>query len=107
MARKQASKSSLLDTFWDFVEENPKLAATVAVQLGVLAGEAVAQSNPAMRSMTRSMTKKVKEVPQQLADAMPRGLTAMALKYLPGPSPKLQPRKRTAGKTRKTKIAQH
>ncbi len=107
MARKLASKNSLIDTFWDFVEANPKLAATAALQLGILAGEAVAQQSPAVRSMTRSMTKKVKAVPQQFADAMPRSLSEAALKFLPGPSPKLQPRKRPTTKARKTKIAHH
>jgi hypothetical protein len=105
MARKLAPKHSLIDTFWNFVEENPKLVATVALEIGILAGQAVASSSPAMRSMRKSMTKRVKAVPQQFANAMPHSLSAAALKFLPGPSPLLQPRKRPAGKTRKAKIA--
>jgi hypothetical protein len=105
MARKRASTNSLLDSFWEFVEANPKLAATVALQLGIMAGEAVASPN----GTVRSMTKRAKKVPQQIVDAMPRSLSAAALKYLPGPSPKLQPRKRPAAKVRsrrRTKLAQ-
>jgi hypothetical protein len=99
MARRRTSKTSLIDTFWEFVEANPKLAATVALQLGIMAGEAFAMPNGTMRSMTQ----RAKKVPQQIADAMPDSLTAMALKYLPGPSPKLQSRKRPVGKSRKAK----
>ncbi len=97
MARRRASSNSLIDSFFAFVEANPKLAATVALQLGIMAGEAVAAPNGAVQSMTR----RAKKVPQQIADAMPRSLSAAALKYLPGPSPKLQPRKRPAARSRR------
>lgn len=96
MARKRPSETSWTQLFWDFLEENPKLAATVAFQLGNMAGEAVSMSN----GTGRSLAKRAKKVPQQIADALPQSLSAVALKYLPGPSPKLQPRKRPAGKIR-------
>jgi len=105
MARKKSSKpanTSWADAFWDFVETNPTLAATVAFQLGVLAGEAV--SVPAVRSLG----KRVKKMPQQMAQMaqmanaisgnLPQSLSATALKYLPGPASKLPPRKRPVGK---------
>ena len=100
MARKKASKTSpkpsWAHSFWDFVETNPKLAAAIAFQLGVMAAEAV--STPT----ARSLRKRVKKMPQQIADAIPRNLpdslTAAALKYLPGSAPKLQPRKHPVGK---------
>jgi hypothetical protein len=47
----------------------------------------------------------VKKMPQQIADAFPHhlpdSLTAAALRYLPGPAQKLQPRKRPASKPRR------
>ena len=97
MARKRASKNSLVNSFFDFVDENPRLAALVALELGMLAGEVVASHSGTIRSMTR----RAKAVPQQIADALPTSLSAAALKYLPGPSPKLQPRKRPAARARR------
>ena len=110
MARKKASgpaKVSWAESFWDFVEANPKLAAAAAFQIGVLAAEAM--STPAARALRNRVGKGVKQhMPQPLVDAMPDsldGLAAMALKYLPGPSPKLQPRKRLVGKARRARKA--
>jgi hypothetical protein len=96
-ARKRVSKTTLFDSFLDFVAANPKLAAMVAFQVGIVAGEAVAAPQAAVRSISR----RVNQVPQQIADAMPQGLSAAALKFLPGPSPKLQPRKRGAARPRR------
>jgi hypothetical protein len=79
------------DEFWNFVEANPKLATAIAFRLGNMAGEAVAGSS----ATARSLGKKIKAAPDQAVDAM-QLLSTAALKYLPGPSPKLQPRKRPA-----------
>jgi hypothetical protein len=99
MAERRANKNSWINTFWDFIEVNPKLAATIALQLGVVAGRAVSTQGITVKSMT----KRVKNMPHQIADVMPQGLSAAALKYLPGP--KLQARKRPVGKVRRARIA--
>jgi hypothetical protein len=92
MAAKQG-KIHWADEFWKFVEANPQLATAIAFRLGNMAGEAVAESS----ATARSLGKKLKAAPDQAADVM-HTLSAAALKYLPGPSPKLQPRKRAAAK---------
>jgi hypothetical protein len=79
----------VLDTFWAFVRDNPKLATTLAFELGSLAGTAVRNSSQAKRVLKSSARK----MPRAVADAV-----SPALKYLPGP--KSQPRKkRPARKT--------
>ena len=108
MPRKQASHvpspPSWPHLLMDFVEANPKLAAAIAFELGNLAGEVVAASNGTARALAKRAKKvpqQIAKMPQQIADAMPESLQAIALKFLPGPSPKLAPRKRSAGKTRR------
>jgi hypothetical protein len=111
MARKQASHAPwpkpflhFAEAFLDFVEANPQLAAAVAFQVGNMAGQTVTGSN----ATGRALAKRAKKVPQQIADALPSNVSALALKFLPGPSPKLQPRKRAGSKlrqSRKSKVA--
>jgi hypothetical protein len=84
MARKKATTTdSLIAMFSKFVEDNPKLATTLAFELGSLAGAAV-----------RNSGKTGKYIKKQ-AQKLPRSLPA-ALKFLP--SPKTQPRKRAQPK---------
>jgi hypothetical protein len=104
MARKHVSATSWPQLFLDFVQANPQLAAALAFQLGNMAGHAVANSDVT----SSALAKKAKKVPRQIANAMPESVSALALKFLPGPSPKLQPRKRPASKmrvARKPKVA--
>jgi|SRR6185437_10007753 hypothetical protein len=91
---------SIADMFWSFVEDNPKLAAKLAFELGSLAGTAVKNSG----GTKKYLKKQARHVPQAISDAMPLSLSG-ALKFLP--APKLQPRKRpqTRGASRKTKHA--
>jgi dienelactone hydrolase len=112
MPRKQASHvptpSSWPHLLMDFVETNPKLAAAIAFELGNLAGEAVAASSGTARALAKRAEKvpgQIAKMPQQIADAMPDSLQAIALRFLPGPSPKLAPRKRSASKTRRARKA--
>ena len=107
MARKHTSQPSSSPSWpqllMDFVEANPQLAAAIAFELGNLAGEAVVASSDTARSLAKRAKKvpqQMAKVPQQIADAMPESLQALALKFLPGPSPKLAPRKRPGGKAR-------
>ena len=98
MSRKKAKSESVLDTFWAFVRDNPKLATTLAFELGSLAGTAVRNSSEAKKYLKRG----AKKMPQAVADAM-----SPAMKYLPGPkssASRSQPRKKRAA-TRKTRHA--
>jgi hypothetical protein len=88
MRRKKVKSESVVDMFWAFVQDNPKLATTIAFELGSLAGTAVRNSSEAKKYLKNG----AKKVPQAFADAMPPAV-ANALKFLP--APKLQPRKQT------------
>jgi hypothetical protein len=99
MTRKRASQSSWARSFWNFVEANPKLAASVAFQLGSITGAAVANSEVT----GRFLAKRARKIPRKIVEAIPQNISEAALKFLPGPSPKLQPRKRPA--QRKPKVA--
>src|SRR5438270_7107995 len=88
MSRKKATSESVVDVFWAFVRDNPKLATTIAFELGSLAGTAVRNSSEAKKYLKNG----AKKVPQAFADAMPPAV-ADALKFLP--APKLQPRRQT------------
>jgi hypothetical protein len=101
MSRKQPFKTSWANVVWDFVEANPKLAATIAFQLGNMAGEAVSTPNEA----ARSLIKNARKVSRQVAVTIPRSLSVTAIKYLPGPLRKLPSRKRHVGKIRKAQVA--
>jgi hypothetical protein len=98
MSRKKVKSESMVDMFWAFVRDNPKLATTVAFELGSLAGTAVRNSSEAKKYLKNG----AKKVPQAFAEAMPPSV-ASALKFLP--APKLQPRKHTKRPTRKAKHA--
>jgi hypothetical protein len=99
MTRRKAKSESMVEMFWAFVRDNPKLATTLAFELGSLAGTAVRNSSEAKKYLKNG----AKKVPQAFADAMPPAV-ASALKFLP--APKLQPRKQTKrAATRKTKHA--
>jgi hypothetical protein len=98
-SRKKVKSESVADMFWAFVQDNPKLAATVAFELGSLAGTAVRNTSEAKNYLKSG----AKKVPQAFADAMPPSV-ASALKFLP--APRLQPRKQTKRPTaRKAKHA--
>ena len=98
MSRKKAKSESVVDMFWAFVQDNPKLATTVAFELGSLAGTAVRNSSAAKKYLKSG----AKKVPQAFADAIPPSV-ATALTFLP--APKLQPRKQTKRPARKAKHA--
>ena len=100
MSRKKSNTASLVDAFFSFIRENPKLAATLAFEMGSLAGNVVGNSTETRKTIKRQ----VKKVPQAISDAMPPRLSN-ALKFLP--APKIQPRKRTQTKrpSRKTRDA--
>jgi hypothetical protein len=100
MSRKRAAPSeSVIDKFWAFVRDNPKLATTLAFELGSLAGTAVRNSSDAKKYLKAG----AKKVPEAFAEAMPPSV-ASALKFLP--APRIQPRRRSHTKrpaARKTK----
>jgi hypothetical protein len=102
MSRKRAAPSeTVIDKFWAFVRDNPKLATTLAFELGSLAGTAVRNSSDAKKYLKAG----AKKVPEAFAEAMPPSI-ASALKFLP--APKIQPRRRSHTKrpaARKTKHA--
>ena len=92
MSRKRKAPSeSVIDKFWSFVRDNPKLATTLAFELGSLAGTAVRSSSDAKKYLKNG----AKRVPEAFAEAMPPSV-ASALKFLP--APKIQPRKQTKRK---------
>ena len=91
MTRKKTTTESMIEMFWKFVHDNPKLARSLAFELGALAGEAVRNSG----ETTKYIKKQAKKIPFALTNAVPRSLPA-ALKFLP--SPKVQPRKRPHAK---------
>lgn len=71
------------DQFWTFVTENPELAATIAFEIGAVAG----------RLTSGVSMKRISKLPPNLTNitnAVPQ-LAQAALKYLPGPSPSIQP----------------
>jgi hypothetical protein len=86
MPRQKAKTESMVDKFWAFVRDNPKLATTIAFEVGSLAGSAVRNSAEAKRYLKKG----AKKVPEAFAEAMPLKI-AEALKFLP--APKIQPRK--------------
>ena len=96
MSRKKTNTESFADMFFAFIRENPKLAATLAFEIGSLAGKAVRNSGPTAKTLKNQ----AKKVPQAISDAIPP--LADALKFLP--APKLQPRK-TKRPPRKAKDA--
>jgi hypothetical protein len=71
----------MVDVFWAFIRDNPKLATTLAFELGSLAGTAVRNSSQAKKAIKSG----VKRVPQAVSDAMP-AVVSSALKFLPAPS---------------------
>jgi len=91
MSRKKANTASIVEMFWSFIRDNPKLATSVAFELGSLAGTAVKNS----AQTKKYLKKQAKNVPQAISEALPPKLSS-ALKFLP--APKLQPRKRPQNK---------
>ena len=79
----KARQKSYGDHFWTFVSENPELAATIAFEIGAVAGR-----------LTGGVSmKRISKLPSNVANitnAVPQ-LAQAALKYLPGPSPSIQP----------------
>ena len=97
MSRRKVKSESMVDVFWAFVRDNPKLATTLAFELGSLAGTAVRNSSQAKRAIMSG----AKRVPQAVSDAMP-AVVSSALKFLPAPSN--EPRK--TRRTRKKAVAE-
>jgi hypothetical protein len=96
MRRRKVKSESMVDVFWAFISDNPKLATTLAFELGSLAGTAVRNSSDA-KKMIKSGARKV---PQAVSDAMP-AMVSSALKFLPAPSN--EPGKSTGKTTSKSK----
>ena len=86
MSRRTVKSESMVDVFWAFIRDNPKLATTLAFELGSLAGSAVRNSSRAKKVIKSG----AKRVPQAVSDAMP-AVVSSALKFLPAPSS--EPRK--------------
>ena len=88
----KAQQKSYGDQFWAFVTENPELAATIAFEIGAVAGR-----------LTNGVSmKRITKLPPNIANitsAVPQ-LAQAALKYLPGPSPSIQP---APGRLRKSR----
>jgi len=90
----KARHKSYGDQFWTFVTENPELAATIAFEIGAVAGRLTGDVS----------VKRISKLPSNLAhitNAVPQ-LAQAALKYLPGPSPSIQP---APGRVRKARRA--
>lgn len=76
----RAKPKSLVDIFYNFVRDNPKVAAGLAFELGLLAGNA-----------TKSLPwRRLKNVSPEFVSAMPHRLSQAALKMIAA-SPNLQP----------------
>ena len=86
MSRRTVKSASMVDVFWAVIRDNPKLASTLAFELGSLAGSAVRNSSRAKKVIKSG----AKRVPQAVSDAMP-AVVSSALKFLPAPSS--EPRK--------------
>lgn len=93
MSRRKARSETMVDVFWAFVRDNPKLATTLAFELGSLAGTAVRNSSQAKKAIKSG----AKRVPQAVSDAMP-AVVSSALKFLPAPSSETR---KAAPKTRR------
>jgi hypothetical protein len=93
MSRRTVKSETMLDVFWAFVRDNPKLATTLAFELGSLAGTAVRNSSQAKKAIKSG----AKRVPQAVSDAMP-AVVSSALKFLPPPSSEARKSKRTRKK---------
>jgi hypothetical protein len=109
MTKQQHSNGSLGRYFWAFIAKNPELAAGIAFELGALVatavhGDTAARLRKSGNRTIRSLSKSAHNVQDSLAKAMPEipDLAKLTgLSFLPGPAPKLQPRKRPPAK-RKT-----
>ena len=90
----KARQKSYGDQFWTFVSENPELAATIAFEIGAVAGR-----------LTGGVSmKRISKLPPDLSNitnAVPQ-LAQAALKYLPGRSPSIQPAPGRVRKARRT-----
>lgn len=89
----KAQQKSYGDQFWTFVTENPELAATIAFEIGAVAG----------RLTSGVSMKRITKLPPNIANittAVPQ-LAQAALRYLPGPSPSIQPAPGRVGKARR------
>ena len=85
MARGKSITSTLIEAFWKFVEDNPKLAAALAFEAGTLAGTFVKNGKPV--ETLKKQAHKGERAVADLADKLPD-----SLKFVRGP--KIQPRKR-------------
>lgn len=79
---------SLAASFWNFLDRNPKKAAEIAFQVGVVAGE-----------VSRLLGRNPKALSRHFVDMIPADYSAKMLEYLPGASAKAKPR-RSAAKAR-------
>jgi hypothetical protein len=90
MPRKKKIQTSATDIFWGLIERHPALAVEIAFSLGALVGNAIPKSGPSRHSLA----KRAKSIQHQIVAAMPKSLPGSVLKYLPGATPKLQPRQK-------------
>src|SRR5689334_9725842 len=90
----KARQKSYGDQFWTFVTENPELAATIAFEIGAVAGKLT--SGVSMKRLS-----KLPPNFSNITNAVPQ-LAQAALKYLPGTSPSIQPAPGRVRKARRT-----
>ena len=90
MPRKKKIQISATDIFWDLIDRHPALAMEIAFSLGALVGKAIPKSGPRRHSLAR----RAKSIRHQIVAAVPKSLPVSVLKYLPGATPKLQPRQK-------------
>lgn len=79
----KSRQKSYGDQFWTFVTENPELAATIAFEIGAVAG----------RLTSGVSVRRISKLPpnmENITNAVPQ-LAQAALKYLPGQSTSIQP----------------
>lgn len=95
MSRRKVKSETMVDVFWAFIRDNPKLATTLAFELGSLAGTAVRNSSQAKKAIKSGGARRV---PQAVSDAMP-AVVSSALKFLPPPSSEARKTKRPRKKT--------
>jgi hypothetical protein len=74
--------SSPAASFWNFLDRNPKKAAEIAFQVGVVAGE-----------ISRLLGRNPTALSRHFVDMVPADYSAKMLEYLPGASAKAKPRR--------------
>jgi hypothetical protein len=98
MTNKKSAHKSTIEIFWKFVQDNPELVASIAMELAALAAVALKKLKQTDKTFYGAKKKSSASARQQ-AD---HGLTNI-LKLLP--TPKIQKRARPKRNTRSTKQA--